>query len=322
MDIKRQAIEEIKRQINEGRFKSNNELVLAIRDLYNNAKATASTNPLLAEFLSEYDYTRFTKDVTAELVECYKKHKEEMEKTTNLSDIKVGDEAIDQNLISQVNTDSGTYYTIKDGMETKVFTGDDSTLATEIIEAKEIISGTKLEVGLTGLDEFERQPNLDIKDHETAALARSMETFTSDAMAVNSEHNIILNTESGELNKVEADGKVMSYTGSDIGGNTTSEQFTLSNDVADTLSVEDIDLMLSNPEKYHLSEETVEALKSVREQKALTMESTIKPPEKGFQKILKPHNDFKTSAFVDVLLVALVSFGFSAIVLFKILLAA
>ena len=114
----------------------------------------------------------------------------------------------------------------------------------------------------------------------------------------------------------------MSYTGSDIGGNTTSEQFTLSNDVADTLSVEDIDLMLSNPEKYHLSEETVEALKSVREQKALTMESTIKPPEKGFQKILKPHNDFKTSAFVDVLLVALVSFGFSAIVLFKILLAA
>lgn len=333
MDIKRQAIEELKRQINEGRFKSNNELVLAIRDLYNNAKATASTNPLLAEFLSEYDYTRFTKDVTAELVECYKKHKEEMEKTTNLSDIKVGDEAIDQNLISQVNTDSGTYYTVKDGTETKVFTGDDSTLATEIIEAKEsgkdineaakeIISGTKLEVGLTGLDEFERQPNLDIKDHETAALARSMETFTSDAMAVNSEHNIILNTESGELNKVEADGKVMSYTGSDIGGNTTSEQFTLSNDVADTLSVEDIDLMLSDPEKYHLSEETVEALKRVREQKALTMESTIKPPEKGFQKILKPNNDFKTSAFVDVLLVALVSFGFSAIVLFKILLAA
>ena len=78
MDIKRQAIEEIKRQINEGRFKSNNELVLAIRDLYNNAKATASTNPLLAEFLSEYDYTRFTKDVTAELVECYKKHKEDV----------------------------------------------------------------------------------------------------------------------------------------------------------------------------------------------------------------------------------------------------
>ena len=140
MDIKRQAIEEIKRQINEGRFKSNNELVLAIRDLYNNAKATASTNPLLAEFLSEYDYTRFTKDVTAELVECYKKHKEEMEKTTNLSDIKVGDEAIDQNLISQVNTDSGTYYTVKDGTETKVFTGDDSTLATvqSTLEAMEI----------------------------------------------------------------------------------------------------------------------------------------------------------------------------------------
>ena len=109
MDIKRQAIEEIKRQINEGRFKSNNVLVLAIRDLYNNAKATASTNPLLAEFLSEYDYTRFTKDVTAELVECYKKHKEELEKTTNLSDIKVSD-----NRTTNTKTDKKFYEEMDD----------------------------------------------------------------------------------------------------------------------------------------------------------------------------------------------------------------
>lgn len=334
MDIKRAAIENLKKEIEAGKFKSNNDLVIAIRDLYNNTRNLAANNPLLDGFLSEYDYTRFTKEVTAELIECYKKHKEEMEKATELKDIKVGSEAIDPNTVSQINTDSGTYYTIKDGADTKVFTGSSQTIASDIIEAsengkdineaaKDVISQNKVEVNVTGLNDFEHQTNLTTDDYKTAALARSMETFTNDNMAVNSEHNIILNTENGELNKIDADGKVISYTGSAIGGDTTSEQFTLSDDVLDTLSVEDIDIMIQNPEKYNLTEETIEALKRAREEKNIAPILTKEEPtlEKGFQKILKPNKDFRTSAFVDILLVALVCFGFSSIVLFKILLS-
>ena len=51
MDIKRQAIEEIKRQINEGRFKSNNELVLAPSYLVSNELTSPSGSTITALYL-------------------------------------------------------------------------------------------------------------------------------------------------------------------------------------------------------------------------------------------------------------------------------
>jgi len=336
MDIKRKTIEDFKKQIDEGKFASNNELVTAIRDLYNNSRMLANGNPLLEQFLSENDYTAFTKEITSELVEYYKQYKEqEKPAIDNLSDIQVEGQKIDQGEISQVNTGDITYYTVKEGAnDYSVYAASDNSLINDINAAmvdseedithvaKEIIEEKKVEVDLTGLEVFERERNLSLEDHKQAALARSMQTYTGDQMAVNAEHDVILNTDSGELSKVDETGKVMTYDGSSLDGPSmvNGEQFTLSNDVLDTLSVEDIDMMINDPEKYKLSPETIEALKVAKSSKVIETPTQEKEMEIGFQKVLKPPTNFRTSAFIDVLLVALVCLGFSSIVLLRLLL--
>lgn len=336
MDIKRKTIEDFKKQIDEGKFASNNELVTAIRDLYNNSRMLANGNPLLEQFLSENDYTAFTKEITSELVEYYKQYKEQEKPTIdNLSDIQVEGQKIDQGEISQVNTGDITYYTVKEGAnDYSVYAASDNSLINDINAAmvdseedithvaKEIIEEKKVEVDLTGLEVFERERNLSLEDHKQAALARSMQTYTGDQMAVNAEHDVILNTDSGELSKVDETGKVMTYDGSSLDGPSmvNGEQFTLSNDVLDTLSVEDIDMMINDPEKYKLSPETIEALKVAKSSKVVETPTQEKEMEIGFQKVLKPPTNFRTSAFIDVLLVALVCLGFSSIVLLRLLL--
>lgn len=336
MDIKRKTIEDFKKQIDEGKFASNNELVTAIRDLYNNSRMLANGNPLLEQFLSENDYTAFTKEITSELVEYYKQYKEqEKPAIDNLSDIQVEGQKIDQGEISQVNTGDITYYTVKEGAnDYSVYAASDNSLINDINAAmvdseedithvaKEIIEEKKVEVDLTGLEVFERERNLSLEDHKQAALARSMQTYTGDQMAVNAEHDVILNTDSGELSKVDETGKVMTYDGSSLDGPSmvNGEQFTLSNDVLDTLSVEDIDMMINDPEKYKLSPETIEALKVAKSSKVVETPTQEKEMEIGFQKVLKPPTNFRTSAFIDVLLVALVCLGFSSIVLLRLLL--
>ena len=316
MDIKRKTIEDFKKQIDEGKFASNNELVTAIRDLYNNSRMLANGNPLLVEY--------------------YKQYKEQEKPTIdNLSDIQVEGQKIDQGEISQVNTGDITYYTVKEGAnDYSVYAASDNSLINDINAAmvdseedithvaKEIIEEKKVEVDLTGLEVFERERNLSLEDHKQAALARSMQTYTGDQMAVNAEHDVILNTDSGELSKVDETGKVMTYDGSSLDGPSmvNGEQFTLSNDVLDTLSVEDIDMMINDPEKYKLSPETIEALKVAKSSKVVETPTQEKEMEIGFQKVLKPPTNFRTSAFIDVLLVALVCLGFSSIVLLRLLL--
>jgi len=335
MDLKRKIIEDFKRQIDEGKFATNNDLVIAIRNLYNDTKLAASNNPLLEQFLSENNYMDFTKEVTSELVEYYKEYKEkEKVETTDLNAATIEGQTIDSSEIAQVNTGDITYYTVKDSDgDYKVFESIDNDIIKKISAeaanseedithiAKEVIEEEKKEVNLTGLEQFERQRNLSTEDHMQAALARSMQTYTGDEMAVNADHNVILNTESGELSKIDQSGKVMTYGNDSVEGPSmsTGEQFTLSNDTLDTLSVEDIDMMLADPDKYNLSPETIEGLKKARESKAVTLEEKPLEKEIGFQKVLKPPVNFRTSAFIDVLLVALVSFGFSALALLNIL---
>ena len=338
MDIKRQIIEEFKRQISEGKFASNNELVIAIRNLYNDSKLAASSNPLLEEFLRENNYTDFTKEITSELVEFYKDFKEkEKNESQNLSEVTIEGQKIDSEQISEINTGDITYYTIKDGDgDYSVYASNDDKLINDITAAaiennedithvaKEVIGDTKIEVSLTGLEQFEKQRDLSLEDHTQAALARSMETYTGNDISVNAEHDIIFNTENGQLSKVDENGKVMTYDSSSLDGpsTTNAEQFVLSDDVLSTLSVEDINLMLSDPEKYQLSPETIEALSKAKEEKSVELETNPKVQELGFQKVLKPPTNFKTSAFIDILLVALVCLGFSSIVLLRILLTA
>ena len=335
MDLKRKIIEDFKKQIDEGKFATNNDLVIAIRNLYNETKLAASSNPLLEQFLSENNYMDFTKEITSELVEYYKEYKEkEKVETTDLNAATIEGQTIDSNEISQVNTGDITYYTVKDNDgDYKVFESIDNDIINKIaVEAatrdedithiaKEVIEEEKKAVDLTGLEQFEKQRNLSTEDHMQAALARSMQTYTGDEMAVNADHNIIFNTENGELSRVDETGKVMTYGNDSVDGPSmsTGEQFTLSNDTLDTLSIEDIDMMLADPTKYNLSPETIEGLKKARENKTITLEEKPLEKEIGFQKVLKPPVNFKTSAFVDVLLVALVSFGFSALALLNIL---
>ena len=333
--MNKNVVNMLKEQINAGKFSSNNELVNAIRELFNQLRMIANDNPLLSNFMDDNNYVEFTKSVTEELIEYYKNYKEEQNKDITLAEANIEGQKIDDNQIKEVRTDDETYYTVKDNDgDYSLYTTNDEQLVNQITEAsmasggdvtevaKDILEEQKVEVKLTDLDEFEKERGLTIEDHEQALLARSMEAYTNQNMAVNAEHDIILNTESGELSKIDIDGKVMTYNSSSIDepSLTTSEQFTFSNDKINALSIEDIDLILRDPDKYNLSEETVEELRRAKSAKLL--EAPKNEMEIPFQKTLKPPTNFKTSAFVDILLVALTSLGFSAIILIRLIIMA